>query len=240
MVRLDMDQNRVRVYEDSTVIGSIELYDNLYHMQNQYLKLDDFTYDTRISEELFRKLHDRIGRPLQIMTASEDEPLIEFIVSGGFVCKRKCYEVEAAREDYIGEAVTGSISRAEKGEKEYGHCCRLLYDRYAETHSAINPLTAELPVFASDLPDCVCYQMREGRIIGFAFVAENEIAYVYGEDGRDFVPFAEALACSLFAQYQTVCFEADDCDRTAMQLKNLFTCRNDVSFDTYIYDCNSI
>ncbi len=43
MVRLDMDQNRVRVYEDSTVIGSIELYDNLYHRQNQYLKMDDFT-----------------------------------------------------------------------------------------------------------------------------------------------------------------------------------------------------
>ena len=43
MVRLDMDRNCVRVYEDSTVIGSIELYDNLYHMRNQYLKMDDFT-----------------------------------------------------------------------------------------------------------------------------------------------------------------------------------------------------
>ncbi len=43
MVRLDMDRNCVRVYEDSTVIGSIELYDNLYHRQNQYLKMDDFT-----------------------------------------------------------------------------------------------------------------------------------------------------------------------------------------------------
>ena len=63
---------------------------------------------------------------------------------------------------------------------------------------------------------------------------------MYGEDGSDFVPFAEALSGSLFAQYQTVCFEADECDRTAMQLKNLFTSRNDVSFDTYIYDRNSI
>ena len=43
MVRLDMDWNCVWVYEDSTVIGSIELYDNLYHRQNQYLKMDDFT-----------------------------------------------------------------------------------------------------------------------------------------------------------------------------------------------------
>lgn len=122
------------------------------------------------------------------MTESEDEPLIEFIVSGGFVCKRKCYEVEAAREDYIGEAVTGSISRAGKGEKEYGHCCRLLYDRYAETHRAINPLTAEFSVFASDLPDCVCYQMREGRIIDFAFVEKMKLRMCTAKTGGTLFP----------------------------------------------------
>lgn len=89
------------------------------------------------------------------------------------------------------------------------------------------------------MPDCVFYQMRDNIIIGVAFVEENEIAYVYGEGGMYFVPFAEALVGRLFAQYQTVCFEADDCGQTAMQLKNLFTSLNNVSLDTYTYDRNS-
>lgn len=234
MVQLEKNQNCVTVYFDDAIIGSIELYTNPWHKQNQYLKIKDFVYEAQISEEVFQKLFDTVRRPLQIMTNSDNLSLIEFITAGGFVCKRKCYEVEARLEDYIGKVRMSQLLRTQKGESEYDLCCRLMYERYVETHRAINPLTADCEAFVSDLPDCVFYQEENGSISSFAFVEENEIAYVYGAEDGNFVSFAEMLVCQLLTEYQTVCFEADDCDGTAMQLKALFTGQSQLSFDTYI------
>lgn len=237
MVHLKIDQNQVTVYDNDIVIGVIELYRNSFHMQNQYLKMEHIIFDPKISSEIFRKLFDIIRKPLQIMTDSENLPLIEFITAGGFVCKRKCYAVEATLEDYIGKIRKADILQTQRGEAKYGLCCRLLYDRYAEAHSAINPLTADYATFASDLPDFVFYQEVEGDFVScFAFVEENEIAYVFDRNESNIFSFAEALITRLFAKYQTICFEADDCDQTAMQWKNLFMGQSESSFDTYIYD----
>lgn len=238
MVQLEVNQDHVDVYVNDTVIGAIELYTNFWHKQNQYLKIVHFIFDIQISAEVFWKLFNIIHRPLQIMTDSENLPLIEFIVAGGFVCKRKCYEVEARLENYVGKVRRSHILRTQKGEPVYSLCCRLMYERYTETHSAINPLTADCVAFASDLPDCVFYQEEDGLVSCFAFVEENEIAYVYSREGSRFVPFAETLVSQLLDKYQKICFEADDCDETAMQLKALFTSQSESSFDTYIYDCD--
>lgn len=237
-VQLEIKQNHVIVYVNDIVIGSMELYSNPYHTRNQYVKLnlEHFVYDTQISAEIFGKLFDSIGGPLQIMADSDNLPLTTFLTAGGFVCKRKCYEVEAEAENYIGTLRGGDILQTQKGEAEYDLCCKMLYERYAETHRAINPLTADFETFASDLPDDVFYQ-REGNLIScFAFVEKNEIAYVYGRDNGSFLPFAEILVSKLLNRYQTVCFEADDCDQTAKQLKTLFTDQSESSFDTYVYD----
>ena len=67
MVQLKINQNDVRVYVDSTLIGTIELYSNSCHMQNQYLKIESMVFDTKISAELFRELFDIMRSPLQIM-----------------------------------------------------------------------------------------------------------------------------------------------------------------------------
>lgn len=233
MVQLETNQNHVTVYLNDTIIGSIELYTNSWHKQNQYLKFKDFKFEAQISEEVFRKLSDMVQRPLQIMTNSENLSLIEFITAGGFVCKRKCYEIEARLGDYIGKVRMPHILRTQKGEAEYELCCRLIYERYAETHRAINPLTADYAAFVSNLPDCVFYP-EEGFISSFAFVEENEIAYVYGGEDGSFISFAEMLVCRLMNEYPTICFEADNCDGTAMQLKALFKGQSELSFDTYI------
>ena len=234
VVRLETNQNHVTVYLNDTIIGSIELYTNSWHKQNQYLKFKDFIFEAQISAEVFRKLFDMVQRPLQIMTNSENLALIEFITAGGFVCKRKCYEIEARLGDYIGKVRTPYLLRTHKGEAEYDLCCRLIYERYVETHRAINPLTADCATFVSDLPNCVFYQEEDGFISSFAFVEENEIAYVYGGEDGSFISFAEMLVCQLMNEYQTICFEADDCDGTAMQLKALFKGQGELSFDTYI------
>lgn len=237
MVQLEINQNHAMVYMNDIEIGSIELYTNSWHKQNQYLKIKDFRFDAQISAEVFWKLFHIVRRPLQIMTNSENLSLIEFITAGGFVCKRKCYEVEARLENYIGKVRMSHLLRTQKGESEYDLCSRLIYERYIETHRAINPLTADYATFVSDLPDCVFYQEEDDLISSFAFVEENEIAYVYGGEDSNFVSFAERLVCQLMAEYQTICFEADDCDKAAMQLKALFPNRGKSSFDTYIYDC---
>ena len=109
MVQLKINQNYVRVYVDGALIGTIELYSNSCHMQNQYLKIEHMGFDSQISAKLFRKLFDLIRRPLQIMTDSDNLPLIAFITAGGFVCKRKCYEVEATLENYIGKVRMSDI-----------------------------------------------------------------------------------------------------------------------------------
>ena len=108
--------------------------------------------------------------------------------------------------------------------------------RYAETHSAINPLTADYATFVSDLPDCVFYQKEDDMVSCFAFGEGNEIAYVYGRNEGIFVPFAEILVGRLLSEFQTICFEADGCDWMAMKLKALFRDQSEASFNTYVYD----
>jgi len=91
-------------------------------------------------------------------------------------------------------------------------------------------LTADYAIFVCDLPDCVFYREEDGLISNFAFAEENEIAYVYGREDGNLVSFAEMLVCQLMTEYQTVCFETDGRDGTAMQLKALFTGQGAMSF----------
>ncbi len=236
MLGIDISENVVRVLADGTMAGTIELYRNPFHMQNQYLKIDSVFLDTQRSAKLFRELSNRLRCSLQVMTYSENWQLIDFITLGGFVRKRRCYEIEAGRADYVGKAREEVLWQAKRGERAYDLCCEQMYDRYVETHREISPLTAERPAFALRLPDHAFYQKKAGKIVHFAFVEENEIAYAGSRADSCFVPFAEALISRLFRIYQTITFEADDCDQTAMQIRELFAKRDEICFDTYVYE----
>ena len=63
---------------------------------------------------------------------------------------------------------------------------------------------------------------------------DAEIAYVYGESLQEFRAFAKALIAEMFDTYETITFEADDCDEFAMGLRSMFANRGEESFDTYI------
>lgn len=236
MVSLEIEQNEVSVFWDCALIGKIELYTNTYHIQNQYLKIDSSLFDSAISKELFWKLCNKLGKPLQVMVNSDRTDIIDFIVAGGFHLKRKCYEIEATAKNYAGTIRRTELSYARAGEKDYNDCCKLMYERYKETHKTVNPLTADYNTFICNFPKLVFYEKTEERIIHLAFMEENEIAYVFSKNETNFITFAETVISKVFAEYSSLYFEADDCDGTAMVLKSLFYADKGISCDTYIYD----
>ena len=147
---------------------------------------------------------------------------------------RKCYEVEASVQDYLGRKTGPAIAVAKSGEAVYKTCCHMMLVRYIETHKGINPWTGSKEDFYSLLPSTVYYEADDHHVKNFAFVEENEIAYVCGSYDSSFTDFAQNLVMVLFGSYEHIYFEADDCDSFAIALKNLFTNQAEFSFDTYV------
>lgn len=235
MITLESNKNIVVVYVDEVYIGTICLSENPYHKQNCYIELNLEYYDNAISAELFKKLAQMIQRPLQVMVNSDNPQIASILTAGGFVLKRRCYEVEATKEDWIGTGTPVSLCSAHEGDEVYDLCCKLMYERYTDTHKDINPWTAELIDFRNQLPSDVLCEADGDAIVNLAFVEENEIAYVYSTDPSRFSRFAAALVNNLFAEYETVFFESDDRDWVAMRLRGIFTNQEETSFNTYVY-----
>lgn len=217
-------------------VGTVVLLHNPYHRTNCYIKLELNSFDSKHSSELFARLKEIAGCPLQVMASSTDVALTAFLTAGGCICKRKCYEVEAQREDYIGENKDTPLHRAIAGEPAYKQACQHMYAHYVATHEKINPWTGDAETFCSELPETVLYAENASEIIDCAFVEGNEIAYVYGKDSCHFKEFAQTLIPFMLSHHETVCFESDNCDWAAMILRNLFQNLDNLSYDTYLYD----
>lgn len=233
-IQLDFSEGYLNVNIDGNCIGSIEYSVNPYHNSHYYLKLQLQYYDTGVAKEVFDLLSQKLDKPMQVMVSSEDEEVILFIQAAGFSCRRKCYEIEASIQDYIGKKTKESLSFAVLGHTIYEKCCEMMLDRYISTHKEINPWTGTKEDFFMMLPKAVFYEMDNDKIKNFAFVEDNEIAYVCSVDRFDFILFAQNLITGMFKQNEAIMFEADDCDEYAMELKSLFTNKSEESFDTYI------
>lgn len=234
MLMLFKVKDHIDIFFDGSSIGTAWLYNNPFHKRNCYVKLDLKCLHPKISAELFRQLAELAGRPLQVMTESTDSELIRFLESGGFDCKRRCYESDAGEEDFIGGSCCVQLLHAYNGKSEYEQCCKLLYGYYAQTHAAVNPWTAGYETFADQLPSEVIYSTDGQMIDNLAFVEGNEIAYVYGSSLERFRDFASDFAGYLLKRYDRICFESDNCDWAAMELRSLFRNQDESSFDTYI------
>ncbi len=216
----------------------IELYNNPFHEQNQYLRLHMEAYDPLDAGSIFSRLREQAGKTLQVMISSEDKKQREFLLAGGFQCKRRCYEIEASKEKlkeglrFSGNMVP--LHRADASLPEYGECAQVMYEYYKCTHERINPLTAELAAFCEVLPKEVLFQRIDGEIKHVAFVEEDEIAYIGSTDPGNIQPFAESLVAVLFDEFETITFECDDCDAVAMTLWQLFSIEAEESYDTYV------
>lgn len=234
-MNITQNGNILTISADESSLGTITIYHNPLHSGHCYLKLHlDFD---RISApaSLFDCIRESVHQPLQVMADSTDRALISFLESGGFQCRRKCFE----RSFSLGDCNAPLTEAAPFGEacspsRIYQQCTQLLYEQYAQKHAAVNPLTADLEAFSRSLPQTVFYQSQGNTLFHFAFVEENEIAYV-GTTCRETYPaFLKAIVSHLLETYGEISFEADDCDWEAMQLLSLFRDADTSSFNTYI------
>lgn len=212
----------------------INLKINPLHNRNYYADIDYTGLDVKNAGKSFEEIARGLDKPLQVMISSGEVSKIAVLEAAGFQCKRKCYEIEAQRQDYIGEDCEAEVLYSYAGEEVYGQCCELMLNRYIMTHEGVSPWTGSKEAFWVELPERVAYFLTDGMVSCFAFVEAEEIAYVYGESLQEFRIFAQALSLAMFRKYETITFEADDCDEMAMELKGLFINQEEESFDTYI------
>lgn len=237
-IELRRQENKeYEVFQDGSSIGFVSWSKNHFHNQNLYFELKLHSYDKEISKELFALLQQEHNEPFQIMCDSTENELIEFVEEAGFVCKRKCYECEVEKEDMKAELQPEIPPVLVKySEKEYLEASKILYQQYAEKHVAVNPMTAAFEEFLEILPKEAYVELQERKVTSFAFIEENEIAYVGSVSREVYKNFIEAVVCRLFEKYETICFECDDTDWEAMQLKELFDTKDKESYNTYILE----
>lgn len=235
MIRMEEEHGKYRVFWDGQDLGTVELYDNPVHSQNCYVRLELTQWESSVARELFQKLASEAGRPLQVMADWEDARLTEFLAAGGLRCARRCYEMEPSVGDYIGPCGADALCGVRRGEPDYDGCCRLLYAHYRAVHGAVNPWTGDFDRFCRCLPEDVFCRKTKETISALAFIEGNEIAYIWAADKDVLRSLAAGLLPRMFRQYETVCFESDDCDWAAMELRALFRNQSEASFDTYIY-----
>ena len=233
-IEVSFDKDKANISLGSKNIGSILYFTNPYHAESYYLELQLQQYDAQISNCIFDKISQRLNKPMQIMISSDESEVTEFISQAGFVCKRKCYEIEAVVQDYIGEMINGPLAIALDNEVVYQICRKMMLKRYISTHKIINPWTGTETEFYEALPKIVYYEVEDRQVINMAFVEGNEIAYFCGIDVDKSTIFAQNLVTELFDKYENIVFEADDCDEYAMKLKSLFANQSEISYNTYI------
>ncbi|MEG3294284.1 GNAT family acetyltransferase [Streptococcus suis] len=206
MLDISYQANTFHISHHGRPIGNIHTYSNPYHQVNTYLRLDLADCDCTIAKQLFQSLQTSLGgKPLQVMLSSAEQEKIHFLTAAGFVCKRKCYEFEVTKQDYLSQTGTTNLNIVRKGTAPYQIACQQIFDHYQTGHQDINPWTASQEDFEKDLPDLV-YTDSEN----WAFIENNEIAYVCGKEEQSFDSFIQAVICQLFEQYEQISFEADD------------------------------
>lgn len=230
-----IDESAYEVFADGVSIGTIRTHRNSYHGRNCYLKLELERMDFDAAE-LFAGLYGEKQSPLHTMLPHPQQQAAEFLLRGGFGLRRRCFLMKVSQSDLIAPAAEGELLEYTKGSEEYDAACHLLYDQYARDHAAISPLTADFNTFCEKIPEQLVCRKEGDAIVQYAFLDENEVAYMGSEALEGFRAFAEAVLAKLFLHCEQVEFEADDIDEVAMTMRGLFTTGDGFSLDTYTYD----
>lgn len=219
----------------------MEIYRNTFHSDHLYLKIEDHEA-AFLQSDAFEELIEKHRMPLQVMVPSDAESIIGLLERSGFRLKRKCYEMDVCAADLVMPYSTdcAALSEARRGTPDYAECAGLMYAYYADTHRQINPLTAAPADFDELLPDTVLYSRTDRQIESAAFIEGNEIAYLFSYAKDRFSRFADSLLACMFARYDRIVFEADDCDWAATRFKEMFSYRPGSSYDTYIKPCERL
>lgn len=236
----NLDNKALEVKNEGIDIVKIPYYLNSFHNSNVYFKIDEVKLFDKVNSELLDKLSSYFGKPIQIIISSNKKDVANVLENLGFKRKRACYEVEVTKADYcLYEKDDGiKLITAHKGSKEFMACAELMLERYMKTHLKINPWTGKKTDFFDILPCKVVYEKKGDSIENLAFIENEEVAYVLGKDIDSFRKFSSNLIFYLFEKYKNICFEADDCDEFAMEIKKLFNIDANITWDTYIYNGN--
>lgn len=237
----EFEKNKYDVYHLRQKIGIIEADKNLFHKDNVYIKLRLNCYHAEFAKELFYLLKEKLKSPLQIMLYSNEKEQIDFLTAGGFLLKRRCYEMEITSRDLIDSISSGiDFFVVNDYDPEYEGCCRRVFEYYKVTHENISKLTATYDIFREKLPKMVLCDKKNGIIVHLAFIEccnnNYEIAYIHSEDNNSFSEFAGQLLHYLAHRASSVCFECDDCDKLSMVFLSFVKKLNEVSFNTYILE----
>lgn len=219
----------------------MKVYRNKYHNNHIYLSIEDSEVP-HLYSAMFEELIEKHREPLQIMVSSDAEQLIGILEQSGFQLKRKCYEMDVCIANLAMPRVTDFtvLSEARRGSLVYAEIAEMMYAYYADTHVAINPLTATLEEFDEMLPNIVLYSKTSNKVDSAAFIDDNEIAYVFSYTKEHFFHFAGCLLAYMFSKFDRIVFESDDSDWCATMLKEMFSVSPELSYDMYIKTCDGL
>ncbi len=189
---------------------------NELHNSNAYI--DIFQYDFNIKEI-------NINKPLQTLINRNDKNGETFLKNAGFKKVRTTYTLIATINDLEMKESKCIISKTHNDEIRN----KKMYTRYIELHEKVNPYSGSEESFYKLIPKDIYYFKHD-----FAFVEDNEIAYVYGENALSFQKFAISLVLELFKTHDEITFEVDDNDEIGLILLDLFNQNKLVVYDTYV------
>lgn len=235
MIKVLFEDNRIKVYRKHKAIGFITFYMNPYHKNNVYLDLHLTEYNLEDSKKIFYEVQQYFSKPLQSMLNENEIDKVRFLKYSGFELKRKCYEYIVQKKDLKRSTFLNfKLEKITHFDIEYKDCIEKLFIKYKENHKNISPLTATIEEFSQDLPKEVFIQKENNEIMHYAFIEQNEIAYIGSINFDRLEEFIIAVIGALFEKYDSIEFEADDNDFEMNLLKTYFDVDQVSSYDTFI------
>lgn len=226
------ENNVLKIFNESSEIISINCYKNKFHSRNVYLDLNINNFDNEAIKQGFEFLKNEYEVPLQVILNSKDLDKIKALEIAGFHLVRTTYELNIQREEVQKHLPFSESSKdlvMSKGNEEF---IILLYEDYSAKHESINPLTASIEEFGDSIPEDIVYSKSAPK--NFAFVEDNEIAYIHIENGEKGLNFFNNLLVKMIEDFDNVIMEVDDTDEDAMRCKNLINIEAEEVYLTYL------
>ncbi len=231
-MQIKFENNVLKIFNESSEIISINCYKNKFHYRNVYLDLNINNFYIEAIKQGFKFLKNKYELPLQIILNSKDLDKIKALEIAGFRLARTTYEMNIDKEEVKNRL---SISRSSEDlvmSKANEKFIDLLYEDYSAKHESVNPLTASIEEFGESIPADIVYSKSAPK--NFAFVEDNEIAYIHIEDGDRGLKFFNDLLVKMLGNFVNVIMEVDDTDKDAMRCKNLINIEAEEVYLTYL------
>lgn len=231
-MQIKFENNILKIFNESSEIISINCYKNKFHYRNVYFDFNINNYDREAIKQGFKFLRSKYEVPLQIILDSKDLDKIKALEIAGFNLARTTYELNIGKKEVQNQL---SISRSSEDlvmSKANEKFINLLYEDYSAKHESVNPLTASIEEFGDSIPEDIVYSKSAPN--NFAFVEDNEIAYIHIEDGDRGLKFFNDLLVKMLGDFDNVIMEVDDTDKDAMRCKNLINIEAGEVYLTYL------